>query len=124
MHFTVESTPAGGGENTYTWIGDNVTTTADEWVRIGGKYTLPTGLDAATLYVEAEGNTPFLLDDVLITALDGGGGGPEPGTSSSTPTSRTAWTVGDRATVVRAPRRSPSPTSRTAAPPPRWSPTG
>ncbi|WP_158632515.1 endo-1,4-beta-xylanase [Verrucosispora sp. FIM060022] len=80
VHFTVESTPAGGGENTYTWIGDNVTTTADEWVRIGGEYTLPTGLDAATLYVEAEGNTPFLLDDVLITALDGGGGGPEPGT--------------------------------------------
>ncbi|MGC5031210.1 endo-1,4-beta-xylanase [Micromonospora sp. DT229] len=81
VHFTVESTPAGGGDNTYTWIGDNVSTTADEWVRIGGEYTLPTGLDAATLYVEAEGTTPFLLDDVLITAPeDGGGGGPAPGT--------------------------------------------
>ena len=80
VHFTVESTPAGGGDNTYTWIGDNVTTTADEWVRIGGEYTLPTGLAAATLYVEAAGNTPFLLDDILITAPEDGGGGPEPGT--------------------------------------------
>ncbi|MFG2062449.1 endo-1,4-beta-xylanase [Micromonospora sp. NPDC048871] len=80
VHFTVESTPAGGGDNTYTWIGDNVSTTADEWVRIGGEYTLPTGLDAATLYVEAEGTTPFLLDDVLITAPEDGGGGPAPGT--------------------------------------------
>ncbi|WP_341720738.1 endo-1,4-beta-xylanase [Micromonospora sp. FIMYZ51] len=80
VHFTVEATPADGGDNTYTWIGDNVPTTADGWVRIGGDYTLPTGLSAATLYVEAEGETPFLLDDVLITAPDGSGGGPEPGT--------------------------------------------
>ncbi|TCB97317.1 hypothetical protein E0H26_13790 [Micromonospora zingiberis] len=80
VHFTVESTPAGGGDNTYTWIGGNVATTADEWVRIGGDYTLPAGLSSATLYVEAEGDTPFLLDDILITAPDGGGGGPEPGT--------------------------------------------
>ncbi|WP_158566315.1 endo-1,4-beta-xylanase [Micromonospora craterilacus] len=77
VHFTVEATPAGGGDNTYTWIGGNIPTTADGWVRIGGEYTLPTGLSAATLYVEAEGNTPFLLDDILITAPDGGG--PAPG---------------------------------------------
>ncbi|GIJ79114.1 endo-1,4-beta-xylanase [Micromonospora phaseoli] len=80
VHFTVEATPADGGDNTYTWIGGNVPTTADGWVQIGGDYTLPAGLSAATLYVEAEGSTPFLLDDVLITAPDGGGGGPEPGT--------------------------------------------
>ncbi|GIJ26430.1 endo-1,4-beta-xylanase A [Micromonospora qiuiae] len=81
VHFTVEATPAGGGDNTYTWIGGNVPTTADGWVRIGGDYTLPTGLSAATLYVEAEGDIPFLLDDVLITAPEGNGGnGPEPGT--------------------------------------------
>ncbi|MER7460013.1 endo-1,4-beta-xylanase [Micromonospora sp. NPDC126480] len=80
VHFTVEATPADGGANTYTWIGDNVTTTADGWVRIGGDYTLPTGVGAATLYVEAEGTTPFLLDDVLVTGPDGGPGGPEPGT--------------------------------------------
>ncbi|QKW13948.1 endo-1,4-beta-xylanase [Verrucosispora sp. NA02020] len=79
VHFTVESTPADGGDNTYTWIGDSVSAGADEWVRIGGDYTLPTGLSAATLYVEAEGTTPFLLDDVLVTAPDGGTG-PAPGT--------------------------------------------
>ncbi len=81
LHFTVEATPADGGANTYTWIGGNIPTTADGWVRIGGDYTLPAGLSAATLYIEAEGNTPFLLDDVLITGPDGGPGGPEPGTT-------------------------------------------
>lgn len=80
VHFTVEATPGDGGSNTYTWIGGNVPTTADDWVRIGGDYTLPAGLSSATLYVEAEGETPFLLDDVLITGPDGGPGGPEPGT--------------------------------------------
>ncbi|MDG4798284.1 endo-1,4-beta-xylanase [Micromonospora sp. WMMD1082] len=80
VHFTVETTPAGGGDNSYTWIGGNIATTADNWVRIGGDYTLPAGLSAATLYVEAEGDTPFLIDDVLISGPDGGPGGPEPGT--------------------------------------------
>jgi endo-1,4-beta-xylanase len=70
VHFTVEATPAGGGSNTFTWVGGNIPTTADGWVRIGGDYTMPEGLSAATLYVEAEGNTPFLLDDVLITGPD------------------------------------------------------
>ena len=67
VHFTVEQTPAAGGDNQYTWIGDAVATTADGWVQIGGSYTFPDGLSAASLYVEAEGTTPFLLDDVLIT---------------------------------------------------------
>ncbi|MGC5054218.1 endo-1,4-beta-xylanase [Micromonospora sp. DT48] len=80
VHFTVEATPADGGDNTYTWIGGDVPTTADSWVQIGGTYTLPAGLSAATLYVEAADDTPFLLDDVLITAPDGGPGGPAPGT--------------------------------------------
>ncbi|MEO3746415.1 endo-1,4-beta-xylanase [Plantactinospora sp. B5E13] len=79
VHFTVEATPAAGGDNTYTWVGDNVTTTADTWVRIGGSYTMPAGLTSATLYVEADGTTPYLLDDVSITTPDGTGG-PEPGT--------------------------------------------
>ncbi|MEE6261690.1 endo-1,4-beta-xylanase [Plantactinospora sonchi] len=79
VHFTVEATPTGGGDSTYTWVGDNVPTTADTWVRIGGSYTVPAGLDSATLYVEAEGSTPYLLDDVSITTPDGTGG-PEPGT--------------------------------------------
>ncbi|HEX6682986.1 MAG TPA: endo-1,4-beta-xylanase [Candidatus Limnocylindrales bacterium] len=70
IHFTVEATPASGGGNTYTWVGGNIPTTADGWVRIGGDYTMPEGLSAATLYVEAEGSTPFLLDDVLITGPD------------------------------------------------------
>jgi endo-1,4-beta-xylanase len=74
VHFTVEATPAAGGDNTYTWIGDNVTTTADEWVRIGGSYTMPEGLTSATLYVEAAGTTPFLIDDVLVTGPDDGPG--------------------------------------------------
>ncbi len=67
IHFTVEQTPAGGGDNQYTWIGGSVATTADGWVQIGGSYTFPADLSAASLYVEAEGTTPFLLDDVLIT---------------------------------------------------------
>jgi len=70
VHFTVEATPAGGGSNTYTWVGGNIPTTASGWVPIGGEYTLPEGLSSATLYVEAEGNTPFLIDDVVITGPD------------------------------------------------------
>nr|MDT0660892.1 endo-1,4-beta-xylanase [Micromonospora sp. DSM 115978] len=80
VHFTVEATPAAGGDNTYTWVGANVATTAGSWVRIGGDYTMPAGVSAATLYVEAEGTTPYLLDDVSITGPDTGPGGPEPGT--------------------------------------------
>ncbi|MFY1637957.1 endo-1,4-beta-xylanase [Solwaraspora sp. WMMB335] len=70
VHFTVEATPA-GGDNTYTWIGDNVDTTADSWVQIGGSYRMPARLSAATLYIEAAGTTPFLVDDVLVTGPAG-----------------------------------------------------
>lgn len=68
IHFSVERTSADGSSTNYDWIGSNVTTTADEWVQIGGSYTFPADQSAATLYVEAEGPTaPFLLDDVVIT---------------------------------------------------------
>jgi endo-1,4-beta-xylanase len=70
IHFTVEATPADGSANTYTWVGGNIPTTADAWVAIGGTYTLPAGLSSATLYVEAAGTTPFLVDDVRITGPD------------------------------------------------------
>ncbi|WP_213455511.1 endo-1,4-beta-xylanase [Rhizomonospora bruguierae] len=67
IHFTVQRTAA-GGDDSYDWIGDSATTTADTWVRIGGSYTFPAGQSDATLYVEAEGETtPFLLDDVTVT---------------------------------------------------------
>lgn len=84
IHFTVEATPAAGGDNTYTWIGGSVPTTGDSWVQIGGSYTLPSGLSSATLYVEADGTTPFLLDDVRITGPAGDPGGPEPGVVRAT----------------------------------------
>ncbi|MBX7268776.1 endo-1,4-beta-xylanase [Micromonospora sp. Llam7] len=80
VHFTVEATPAAGGDNTYTWIGGDVPTSADGWVQIGGDYVLPEGLSSATVYVEAAEDIPFLVDNILITGPDGGGGGPEPGT--------------------------------------------
>ncbi len=69
-HFTVQETSASG--DAYTWVGGAVATTSDGWVQIGGTYTLPAGLTAATLYVEAApvaGVHPsFLLDDVRITS--------------------------------------------------------
>ncbi|WP_435736825.1 endo-1,4-beta-xylanase [Cellulosimicrobium sp. PMB13] len=72
MHFTVQETSPSG--DAYTWVGGAVTATADGWVRIGGAYTLPDALTAATLYVEAapiDGTHPsFLVDDVLVTARD------------------------------------------------------
>lgn len=43
VHFTVEATPADGGDNTYTWIGGDVATTADGWVQIGARTRCPTG---------------------------------------------------------------------------------
>ena len=84
IHFTVQETD-GGGANAYTWVGGSVQTTADGWTQIGGTYTLPADLTAASLYIEAapiEGVNPsFLVDDVLITAPDDDPGtGPEPGT--------------------------------------------
>jgi len=71
VHLTVQETGTSG--DAYTWVGDAVATTADTWVEIGGTYTLPADLTAATLYVEAapvDGAHPsLLLDDVRVTAL-------------------------------------------------------
>src|SRR5699024_5283232 len=71
VHFTVQETGAAG--DAYTWVGGAVAATADGWVEIGGTYTLPVGLTAATLYVEAapvSGAHPsFLLDDVRVTTV-------------------------------------------------------
>ncbi|WP_344125942.1 endo-1,4-beta-xylanase [Luedemannella flava] len=67
VHFTVQRTPADGSSNSYDWIGGSVATTAGTWVQIGGSYTFPAGVSDASLYVEAEGTTPFLLDDVTVT---------------------------------------------------------
>lgn len=76
IHFTAEQTPAGGGSNTYTWIGGAVNTTADGWVEIGGSYVFPDGLASANLYVEAapigDRHPSFLVDDLVITTEDGG----------------------------------------------------
>ncbi|MFE5672242.1 endo-1,4-beta-xylanase [Agromyces sp. NPDC056523] len=76
IHFTAEQTPAGGGSNTYTWIGGSVDTTADGWVEIGGSYVFPEGLASANLYIEAaaigDRQPSFLVDDVLITTEEGG----------------------------------------------------
>ena len=67
IHFTVQATLADGTGDTYTWVGDNTPTTDGSWVQLGGTYTRPAGLSAVVLYVEAEGTTPFLIDDIRIT---------------------------------------------------------
>ncbi|GAA4062804.1 endo-1,4-beta-xylanase [Agromyces indicus] len=76
IHFTAEQTPAGGGSNTYTWIGGAVEATADGWVEIGGSYAFPAGLASANLYIEAapigDRHPSFLVDDLRITTEDGG----------------------------------------------------
>ena len=72
MHFTVQETSADG--DAYAWVGDAVDVTADEWVRLGGTYTMPAGLTAAQLYVEAApvgGEHPsFLVDDLVVTGSE------------------------------------------------------
>ena len=71
IHFTAEQMPAGGGSNTYQWIGNAVDTTANGWVQIGGAYAYPEGLASANLYIEAAAigdvHPSFLVDDVMIT---------------------------------------------------------
>ena len=67
IHFTVQHTPADGSATEYTWIAGAVATTAATWVQIGGSYTFPAGQSDAQLYVETDGTTPFLLDDVTVT---------------------------------------------------------
>lgn len=72
IHFTAEATPAGGGSNTYTWIGSPVATTADGWVQVGGSYAVPTNASSVSVYLEAApiaGVHPsFLVDEITITA--------------------------------------------------------
>ncbi|PRZ06436.1 endo-1,4-beta-xylanase [Isoptericola sp. CG 20/1183] len=69
VHVTVQETSADG--DAYTWVGGAVTATADEWVEVGGTYTMPAGLTAAQLYLEAapvgDAHPDFLVDDVVIT---------------------------------------------------------
>jgi arabinoxylan arabinofuranohydrolase len=76
IHFTVQHTPADGSGTGYTWIAGSVTTTAAEWVQIGGSYTFPADQTDAQLYVETDGTRAFLLDDVTVT---GQPAGPPPG---------------------------------------------
>jgi hypothetical protein len=76
MHFTVQHTPADGSGTGYDWIAGPVATTAASWVQIGGSYTFPAGQSDAQLYVESDGITDFLLDDVTVT---GQPPGPPPG---------------------------------------------
>ncbi|MEZ0447261.1 endo-1,4-beta-xylanase [Cellulomonas sp. ICMP 17802] len=79
VHFTVDQTPAA---NQYAWVGSPVTVTADAWVQVGGTYTKDAAVTAASLYLEAaaiDGTNPsLLLDDVVITAPAGTGGGTDP----------------------------------------------
>ncbi|WP_277209501.1 endo-1,4-beta-xylanase [Isoptericola croceus] len=88
IHFTVQETSADG--DSYTWVGGAITTTADEWVEVGGTYTMPTGLSAAQLYLEAapvgDEHPDFLVDDLIVTGQAAGPpvDQPEPGVVLST----------------------------------------
>lgn len=79
VHFTVNQTPA---SNEYAWVGSPVAATADAWVQVTGTYTKDAAVTAASLYLEAApidgANPSLLLDDVLITAPAGTGGGTDP----------------------------------------------
>ncbi|MBX6721771.1 MAG: endo-1,4-beta-xylanase, partial [Dactylosporangium sp.] len=71
----------GAPDNEFPWVGSRVNVTADEWVQIGGTYSLPAGQTQATLYIEAADTSDFLVDDILITAPRSG---PQPGIVHST----------------------------------------
>ncbi len=63
----------------YNWVA-NTTINATGWTAITGTYTLPDGVDpaAAQIYIGSTDQTgPYtiLIDDILITAPDTGGGG-------------------------------------------------
>ncbi|WP_402467040.1 endo-1,4-beta-xylanase [Isoptericola aurantiacus] len=81
LHFTVQETPADGGDDAYTWVGGAVTATADDWVQVGGSYTMPEGLSAAQLYLEAapvgDVHPDFLVDDLSITGQQTDGSLPD-----------------------------------------------
>ncbi len=80
IHFTAEVAPAGGGGNTYTWIGGSIPTTADGWVQVGGSYAVPADAASVTVYLEAApiagAHPSFLVDEITITAE--GGTEPDP----------------------------------------------
>src|SRR5512136_1399707 len=63
----------------YNWVA-NTTLNATDWTTITGTYTLPDGVDptAVQIYIgSADQTDPYtiLVDDILITAPDTGGGG-------------------------------------------------
>src|SRR5512147_471999 len=63
----------------YNWVA-NTTINATGWTTISGVYTLPDGVDptAAQIYIgstDQTGSYTILIDDILITAPDTGGGG-------------------------------------------------
>ncbi len=80
IHFTAEATPAGGGSNSYTWIGSPVATTADGWVQVGGSYAVPTDASSVNVYLEAApiagAHPSFLVDEIVVSAE--GGTEPDP----------------------------------------------
>ncbi|MGE5775204.1 MAG: carbohydrate binding domain-containing protein, partial [Chloroflexota bacterium] len=62
----------------YNWVA-NTTINATDWTTISGTYTLPDGVDPATaqIYIGSTDQTaPYtiLIDDILITSPDSGGG--------------------------------------------------
>jgi len=65
----------------YTWIG-NTSMSASGWITVSGSYAVPAGADVSQLqvYIGTDGAEPYtyLVDDLSITARDGGGGGPAP----------------------------------------------
>ena len=73
-NFTVQVTE--GGEDDYDRVGEAVPVGTDEWVEVGGTYSIADGLDAALLYLEVaaigeDEHPSFLVDDVLITGPAG-----------------------------------------------------
>lgn len=65
----------------FNWVA-NTTINATGWTTVTGTYTLPDGVDPATaqIYIgSANQSGPYtiLIDDILITAPDSGGGGTE-----------------------------------------------
>ncbi|WP_448061111.1 endo-1,4-beta-xylanase [Cellulomonas hominis] len=82
-HFTVD-------DGSYVWVG-TTSVSADAWSTVTGTYTPPAAADPATVKasIEAEavagGPLPaFLLDDVVITAVDSGPAPTEPGPAPGT----------------------------------------
>jgi endo-1,4-beta-xylanase len=62
----------------YNWVG-NTTINATDWTTITGTYTLPAGVDLAAVQVyigstDQTGPYTVLIDDILITRPDSGGG--------------------------------------------------